>query len=106
MTRLDVIVEKVVDSYRLTFLIASATAIVLTALQQNWIGLIVIVPILVLMYFAGLFLVGFVLSKLIHPTVLIEDIRNRRIAEINRRLDAGELVAEVKSSKTRCERQD
>ena len=94
MTKLDEVVLKVVETYRSVFLVTSIVAFVLTVLQQNWIGLIVLGPLLAISYFVGLYLVGWLLSKMIDPSVMLEELRAKRIAEINRKLDAGELQAE------------
>lgn len=94
MTKIDEVVSKVVETYRSVFLITAVVAIGLTIFQQNWIGLIALGPLLLITYFVGLHVVGWLLSKLIHPSWLAEELRNKRIAEINRKLDAGELQAE------------
>ena len=94
MTKLDEVVSKVVETYRSVFLVTSIIAFVLTVFQQNWLGLLVLGPILAVSYFLGLHFVGWLLSKIIDPSVMVEELRARRIAEINRKLDAGELQAE------------
>lgn len=93
MTLLDEIVEKTVDSYRVVFAVTSVVAVVLTIAQQNWIGLLVLGPLLAVVYFLGLHVVGWVLGELVDRSLIIKDIQHRRILEINKRLEDGTLEA-------------
>jgi hypothetical protein len=93
MTRLDLIVERTVETYRKVFLLASAIAIGSCLFQGEFVSALIAAILLFISYYIGLYLVGFILSKMIPKTVLIEELRTKRINEINARLDDGTLEA-------------
>lgn len=94
MTRLDQLVENVVEGFRSTFLVVSIIAIVFTIWHQNWMGLIFLGPILVITYFAGLWLTGQVLSLIVSKDLLREEFQTKRIQLINEKLESGELTVD------------
>lgn len=94
MTRLDQLVENVVEGFRSAFRIAAAFAIILTVLQGNWFGLILLGPILVVTYFGGLWMVGQILSLVVSKDLLREEFQTKRIAILNQKLESGELTVD------------
>lgn len=94
MTRLDQLVENVVEGFRSIFKVAAVIAIVLTIFQGNWIGLIFLGPLLVCGYFGGLWLTGQLLSLLVPKELLREEFQAKRIQIINEKLESGELTVD------------
>ena len=94
MTRLDTLVGRVVEGYRSVFMVTSVIAIVMTVAQQNWIGLIALIPMLIVGYFAGLWVTGQVLSIFISKDLLRDEFQTRRIQVLNEKLESGELTAD------------
>lgn len=93
MTELESIVSRAVDSYRKVFLVSSLVSCIMTILSVGWVWLALLIPMLVLSYFAGLFLVAEVLSRIIPRSIVLDDYKEDLIAEINSKLDSGELQA-------------
>ena len=93
MTQLDVVVERTIDTYRKVFLVAGVIGVGSCLLEGELIAALIAAVLLSVSYYLGLFVVGFLLSKLIPRTYLIEELRTKRINDINRRLDDGTLEA-------------
>ena len=94
MTRLDALIERVVEGYRSVFMVTSVVAIVLTVAQQNWLGLIFLIPILIGSYFIGLWLTGQILAMFIDRDLLRDGIQINRIQILNEKLESGELTVD------------
>ena len=94
MTRLDMLVEQVVEGYRTIFKIMSIIAVLLTVYQQNWWGLIALGPILIVCYFGGLWLTGQVLSMIVPKDLLREEFQAKRIQILNEKLERGEITVD------------
>jgi len=93
MTQLDSIVERTVQTYRKVFFLASAIAIGLCLLQGEYLAAVGAAFLLFVSYYIGLFIVGHILARIVPKGFLIEELRKRRINEINQRLDEGTLEA-------------
>lgn len=93
MTQLDSIVERTVETYRKVFLLASAIAIGLCLFQGEYLAAVGAAFLLFVSYYIGLFIVGHILARIVPKGFLIEELRTKRINEINRRLDEGTLEA-------------
>lgn len=91
MTRLETLVGNVVEGYRTVFATAAFVAFVHTILQGNWIGLLVSIPVLVVSYFFGLWLISQVLVFLVPKEYLLEEFRAKRIQVLNKKLEDGEI---------------
>jgi hypothetical protein len=93
MTQLDVVVERTVETYRKVFLVAGVIGVGSCLIEGDiWAALIAAVLISI-MYYIGLYILGFILAKVLPPRYLIEELRTQRINDINRRLDEGTLEA-------------
>lgn len=93
MTQLDLIVERTVETYRKCFLLASVIAIGICLFQGEYLAAVGAAFLLSISYHIGLFLVGHILARLVPKGFLIEELRTKRINEINARLDDGTLEA-------------
>lgn len=93
MTQLDLVVQRTVETYRKCFLLASVIAIGICLFQGEYLAAVGAAFLLFISYHLGLYLVGFLLSKMIPKSILIEELRTKRINEINARLDDGTLEA-------------
>ncbi len=94
MTRLDALVEQVVEGFRTVFKITACVAVALTIFEGNWIGLLMLGPLLIVTYFGGLWLLGQVLSFMVPKEFLREEFQAKRIQIINEKLESGELTVD------------
>ena len=94
MSRLNQLVENVVEGFRTTFYIMSVIAIGLTIFERNWIGLVFLGPILIACYFGGLWLVANVLAMVLPKHLLYEDLQIERIRILNEKIESGELTVD------------
>lgn len=91
MTSLDILVSQVVDSYRSVFKIISIIAIAFFVYQQNWLGLILLGPLLISLYFSGLWLTGQILSLVVSKDLLLNEFQSNLIQTLNDKLKSGEM---------------
>jgi hypothetical protein len=93
MTQLDVVVARTVETYQKCFILAAVIAIGSCIYDGMYWAAFLSAGILFVAYYLGLFIVGHVLSVVVPKTYLIEELRTKRINDINRRLDEGTLEA-------------
>jgi hypothetical protein len=93
MTQLDLIVERTVETYRKCFIFAAVLAIGSCIYDGMYWAALISAGILFVLYYLGLYVVGHTLAAIVPKAYLIEELRTKRIREINERLDAGTLEA-------------
>jgi hypothetical protein len=94
MVSLDKIVSQVVTSYQAVFGTMAIIGIGGTMLQQNWFGLLFLIPSLSIGYWIGLQLIAWALPKFLTTEFIVMEFRRERINQLNKKLESGELVAD------------
>lgn len=94
MSKYETLVGQVAEGYQKTFILAAIVSFLITTYHSGFLVACLLLPILGVLYFVGLWLVGTLMSYFVDPAEIRQDIQSRRIATLNRRLEAGELEAD------------
>lgn len=93
MSQLDLAVTRAVESYRKVFAFLAVIGIGSSFVYGDLSWAVLVACSLAVLYYVGLIALGYGMSFVLPKSVLQQELRTKRINEINRRLDEGSLEA-------------